>query len=367
MTKHLLKNERGVALIIILLLGMLVAILGGAALMRSSQELKNAGLLRQRAEAYYVAEAGAIKAMDYINRTGHKPDTIYINEPFEGGSFTVLCDDSADSPFLTGSDISLTSTGKKQTAIRKLQVIIRKKQFDTGDVPGPLYIESPNPQFAGNSFTIQGADHEYGHKEVDDFIIGGNHKPAITTIHDKASLLTVLGSREDQVTSADSSDQLFHPSVKADYDTMDLENMAYSFVGDSGETADAIDPGKPTGGEEWGSYPDNYKTIYYGHSLTIAGGKSAKGAGVLVVNGDLHISGQFEWTGMVIVLGEVDIDSDTQITGGGQGIHVWGTLLSRTIKFKISGQADIIWCADAIQKLSSVYHSAYSIYTVTEF
>ena len=71
------------------------------------------------------------------------------------------------------------------------------------------------------------------------------------------------------------------------------------------------------------------------------------GAGVLVIEGDLHISGQFEWTGLIICLGDVSVD----ITGGGQGIHIYGSLLCRSVDFKINGNADICWCSDALKRL----------------
>jgi len=71
------------------------------------------------------------------------------------------------------------------------------------------------------------------------------------------------------------------------------------------------------------------------------------GAGVLVVRGNLHISGQFEWTGLIICLGEVSVD----ITGGGQGVHIWGSLLCQSVNFKIAGNADINWCRDALKRL----------------
>ena len=359
--KGVRRSEEGFALFFVLMVGILIAVVGGAALLTSTQELGIAGSMRARAQAYYIAEAGAVKAQEYINRTRTYQDTMYLNVPFGGGTYTVLCQDSTKNPTLVGKQLLLLSTGKIGPAIRRLQVTLRKKTFNPGEVPGPLYIESPDPQFSGNVFTIQGADHQYGHKDVNDYIIGGDHRPAITTIHSAQSLIQALGSREDQVTSADSSG-LFHPSYRANADTMDLYSLAASFAGPNGELADTINT-------IIGSYPDNYKVCYYNQSVTIAGGKSSKGAGVLVINGDLHISGQFEWTGIVIVLGEVEVTSSTDITGGGQGVHIWGTLLSRTIKFKISGQADIIWCSDAVRRASTPYErrASYVIGSIVEY
>ncbi len=362
------KKERGFAIFYILVVGLLIGIVGAAALFTSSQELGIAGTMRARAQAYYIAEAGAIKALDYINRTRSYRDTLYWNLPFGGGRYSVLCEDSTKNPTLTGNQILIYSTGQIGPAIRRLQVRLSKKTFNPGDIPGPLYIEARNPQFSGNVFTIQGADHQYGHKDVNDYIIGGDHRPAITTIHSEQSLLQALGQRKDQVTSADSNG-IFYPSYKASADTMDLRTIASMFAGENGELADTI----VTGGGAWktpiGSYPDNYKVVYHPSSLTIAGGFQSKGAGVFVIKGDLHISGQFEWAGIVIVLGEVTVESSTDVTGGGQGVHVWGSLLSKTIQFKIAGQADIIWCSDAVRRVQGLYQrrAEYAMAQVIEY
>lgn len=361
-------KEKGFAIFFVLVVGILIAVVGAAALLTSTQELGIAGSMRARSQAYYVAEAGAIKALDYINRTKTYRDTLYWNVPFGFGKYSVLCQDSTKNPSLLGNQLLIFSVGQVGPAIRRLQVRLAKKSFNPSEVPGPLYIEARDPKFAGNVFTIQGADHQYGHSSVNDYIIGGDHRPAITTIHSAQSLLQALGSRKDQVTSADSSG-IFYPSYRANADTMDLRTLARSFVGENGELADTIVTSQGAWQTPIGNYPDDYKVVYYPGNLTIAGGKSSKGAGVFVIKGDLHISGQFEWAGIVIVLGEVVIESSTDVTGGGQGVHIWGTLLSKTVEFKIAGHSDIIWCSDAVKRVQDLYErrAEYAFAQVIEY
>ena len=97
----------------------------------------------------------------------------------------------------------------------------------------------------------------------------------------------------------------------------------------------------------------------------VAGGSGklgTLGAGVLVVDGNLHISGQFEFTGIVIVLGTVEAD----ITGGGQGIHIWGSLLCKSTDFKIAGQADLVWCSEALKFIDPAT-AGYQVVSVMEY
>lgn len=79
--------------------------------------------------------------------------------------------------------------------------------------------------------------------------------------------------------------------------------------------------------------PENPKVIFLdGNAGTLAGKRT--GAGLLVVNGDMHISGQFEYDGLIIVNGNF------MCTGGGNGTHVMGAVIVNG-DFKITGTADI--------------------------
>ena len=70
-------------------------------------------------------------------------------------------------------------------------------------------------------------------------------------------------------------------------------------------------------------------------------------------------TGGFTWWGMVLVLG------DMNLTGGGAGIHIYGSTLcqgSLSGDQTISGQADLLYSSLALSRLTAL-----SPYTVTNW
>lgn len=80
-------------------------------------------------------------------------------------------------------------------------------------------------------------------------------------------------------------------------------------------------------------------TYIEGDAGTMAG--QVEGGGVLVINGDAHISGQFVYAGLVIVLGDLVVSG-----GGNNGMHSLGAVL-------VKGEVDLrgnsaIWWSERI-------------------
>ncbi len=67
----------------------------------------------------------------------------------------------------------------------------------------------------------------------------------------------------------------------------------------------------------WGD-PTNQKITYIAGSARLSG--TGSGAGILLVDGDLEMTGEFDFQGLVIVRGDV------RLAGGGNGTHIWGAL-----------------------------------------
>jgi hypothetical protein len=253
--------------------------------------------------------------------------------------------DSTVFPYLTSEELLIDSRGTYKNAVRRMQVRIKKTIPGISDIPGPLYIEAQAPQFSGNKFSVQGADHVQGDKDPNNYITGGDHRPAVSATIDSANLAASIGSHTDQVTSRDPSGGLVQNSINPGISKVNLVSMAHFFVGDNGELADTRISSPSQLSNLGGSYPNNYEVTYIDNDITIAG--KITGAGVLVVNGDLHISGQLEFTGLVIVLGKVHLDfegdttadstGNTSVTGGGQGTHIRGSLMSKrmTLRFQV--------------------------------
>ncbi|MCX7935547.1 MAG: hypothetical protein N3A66_09865, partial [Planctomycetota bacterium] len=146
----------------------------------------------------------------------------------------------------------------------------------------------------------------------------------------------------------------FDASVNSDPDSI------YIYFGSGGLQNG---PASRAGPNHLGDQNTFYTTYVRGDGGTVAG--QMVGGGVLVVDGSLHISGQFTWYGIVIVLG------DLTLSGGGQGKHIFGSILGAELKddgtqcdCAVSGQTDIWWCQDAIDKVMRDLRPNLTIYPI---
>lgn len=557
------NNRRGSVMFIVIMVLVTVSLIGALVMTAThfNSKLTSNEVLRKR--AFYVAETGAMAAIESLNTNQFARGIIFNNRATTGGSFTVQVFDSTDFAWLPGSNRIVRSVGRSGKAVRRLEFRLVPSTLSFRDIPGPLYIEAPNPQFAGNAFTVQGADHHYKNSSYYIPTPPGIHREAVATIRDSASIINAIGSRGDQVFTVNPNMTVKYTSINPNHDTLDLQALADIYAGPNGQYADTVN-------YVIGMYPNNYKVSYFpgdchvsgggpgagasgsepcpncrgtgvvqcwgcqgtgyelrgtscatckgagkitcancngtgcyrcttcngtggnplpcdscsgsgiygcrecfgtgicqicrgtgiskdnknqtwscyrcgtggkgdppgtGRCITCNGtggiacpfcgatgvkpgtgcltcggtgslqcapcgatgrricvtcggsggtgardcplcptagysvgaqkcpycngkGKKPKsgsaagpsgtyGAGVMVVRGDLVISGQFEFVGLIIVLGDVKTD----LVGGGQGVHIWGSILCRSVDFKIAGNADICWCADALRRL----------------
>jgi len=107
---------------------------------------------------------------------------------------------------------------------------------------------------------------------------------------------------------------------------------------------------------KWGDYATNdLQVTYCSGDLHMSG--QASGAGVLVVDGMLDISGQFEFKGVVISRGDVSL------SGGGQGIHIWGSLIlgSKLTTLGMSGNADIVYSSNTLKGITPILRDTYQV------
>lgn len=118
-----------------------------------------------------------------------------------------------------------------------------------------------------------------------------------------------------------------------------------------------------------GTYPSptigttsSMQVTYVSGDLQLAG--KGQGAGVLLVEGSVTITGQFDFDGLVIVLGDV------RLSGGGAGVHVYGSVLvgqSITAIDKdgsdltVAGTADVFYSSAMLQQLESSLSDSYSV------
>lgn len=156
-----------------------------------------------------------------------------------------------------------------------------------------------------------------------------------------------------------------HGEDAFDHSTLNLRELAATFVGgtaellpgetnDSGETGGDVNAGvneytsvgNGQNHNDIGS-KDEFKVTYInGDAGTLAG--QVEGGGVMVINGDAHISGQWAFAGLVIVLGDLKISG-----GGNNSMHVLGSVLVGG-ETEVVGNADIWWSKEAVDQVAAM-------------
>lgn len=185
-------------------------------------------------------------------------------------------------------------------------------------VPGvsPIYIQ---PEFKidvnGNSFLVSGTDTNPGGKPAP---TGSKVDGITTSIGDPAgSNSSTLAAEipnqfKDQITGAGG-----FPSI-TETDKIDFGEVWSWFANAPKRT---VPPGTyyldPTFGN---AAKNDYRVTYCKGDIELSGGFI--GAGVLIVEGNVLFSGHSEFSGLVIVKGDV------RLTGGGYGVHIYGSLLA---------------------------------------
>jgi hypothetical protein len=81
---------------------------------------------------------------------------------------------------------------------------------------------------------------------------------------------------------------------------------------------------------------------------------------LLLLEGDLEVTGQFTWYGLVINLGEI------KFSGGGNEIHIFGSVMSSggVDTNTVGGNADIKYSSMALSKLAAF--NPYQVVSWTE-
>ena len=210
-----------------------------------------------------------------------------------------------------------------------------------------------------------------GQPDESDYLSGsGKDKPAVGYDGDY-SALGLTSREEDQIDTyqhdADGNPVLDGSGNPVTVDAqdaftntkVDLRSLASSFVG--GPATDPLqpEPGKidsTTLGDGSNGDINDFKVTYIGGDAGTVSGQ-IEGSGVLVIDGNVHISGQLTWYGLVIVLG------DLQMTGGGSEIHIFGSIMVES-ESVVGCNADIWWSQEAIDKVYQDLASSFTLQVI---
>jgi hypothetical protein len=91
---------------------------------------------------------------------------------------------------------------------------------------------------------------------------------------------------------------------------------------------------------------EGYFPVVHGTGGTTKFGANNRGQGTLLVDGDMELTGEFEWVGLIIVKGSIKINGNgNKLTGAvfAQGVNI-------LTAGAVSGNVDIEYSACAIEK-----------------
>ena len=239
-------------------------------------------------------------------------------------------------------EIIVTASGRK--GVGQKIVTVEAVKYPLPPVPGSVYTEG-NMNFSGNSFYIDGHDHNYAAPW--DTIPGASSLPGIATPNSTTPIVNNLNAQQQNNVEGSGTD----PSVLPSNVNLDLPAMAAAWdqVADITYNGSLTNPAAPA----WGDVND-LKIVHVAGDLTING--SYTGAGVLIIDGTFHMGGTLNWSGIVLCLGDVDI------VGGGTAKNILGAMLVQgtlTGTTNVNGNVKIMYSSAMISKLYSL--SAYEI------
>jgi Tfp pilus assembly protein PilX len=386
-------NNRGIALMVILMVVTILLSVTAAGLVLSQLNLKATANLKGGTAALQAADAGVQHALTKIPAGGDFDSfwagTGLANFPCKNSSgSTGTCDGTNYKPTLTGSingynytvvvenDVSVlgetatndsnriiiltaTATDPNNNSKRKVRAYIGRSPWippGTIYLPGqPQYIDT---RFNGNSFGISGMDSNPGQGAGTG---SASPIPGIATTY-SGTTTNIIGpsgslnsSQYGQVTGQGSN-----PSVLTSSTILDVYQLAQKLIalGVEGVDMQTLDHGNYSSGT-WGTSVSPMITHITGDG-TLTG--SLTGSGVLITDGDMALKGGFTFNGLVICLGDASING-----GAGDVAKVWGTVLIResttsdsSNELLIGGNGSVDYSSQTLKAVTDKWPNAFS-------
>lgn len=322
---------------------------------RAKSDVRNAQQAAESGIHYLVAKMSGPEgpALLVAGRTervlrGSGPRALRYSVSLRSGSGDGI--DNDGDGFLDEKDekdtIEVVSTGTCAGVSRTVYVTLLARYRSPG-IEAATYIANPAAAFDldGAAFVISGRDVSMSGAETGALVagIGVNGDPSLV-------MNEVRSNQEAQVLGAGGT-----PSVQ-EVPPLDLQGLLEDAARTASVTLEADGIYRATKGE-WGTVAAP-AVVYANGSVRISNGSG--GAGLFVVNGDLTITGDYTWQGVIIVRGRVVFQG-----GGGTrrlvgALVVENDLVSEEGGARLSGTVDIVYSRETIDELAKVF----SRYTV---
>ena len=368
-------SERGMALLTALLIMSFLTILGGALLSSTTLDVRIADNYRTRTQLIFLAEAGIEAGREALRVSVNDLDDDLTTAAGDDAVLATILDLATllagdDLPLLP-SDAGLRATGETLNdasgePVGTYHVFVRNdvsdgetSTTDTNDVATLVSIA----QIDGATKTIEATVRRGSFPPI----------PAALTLNGGIGLFDAANSNLFQIDGNDQagsgSDENAIGVITAGDDTTVTDaipdNRADNYIGDGGEEPDVADisgelaglltttdgleslvssisaaatesyypawDGSTTLGNDIGAADNHRVTVVHGNCTF----GPADGYGVLLVRGALIVTGNFSWTGLILVIGQGEIHWN----GGGNGSLTGGLFLAKTRDTPYDGNA----------------------------
>ena len=367
-------SERGMALLTALLIMSFLTILGGALLSSTTVGVRIADNYRTRTQLIFLAEAGIEAGREALRVSANDLDDDLATAAGADGVLATTLDLATllagdDLPLLP-SDVGLRATGETLNDA-------------SGEPVGTYHVFVRNDVSDGETSTTDTNDvatlvsiARIGDttKTIETVVLKGTFPPipAALTLNGGVGLFDAANSNLFQIDGNDQAgsgnDENAIGVITAGDDTMVTDaipdNRADNYTGDGGEPDVADVSGElagllttTTGLESIvASVSASATTSYYpawngetsistdigaanDHQVTVVHGDldfgPADGYGILLVRGSLTVSGNFSWTGLILIIGQGELHWN----GGGNGVVTGGIFLAKTRDTPYNGNA----------------------------
>ena len=358
--KEFLDNERGVVLVISLLILALLIGAGVGAIVSTQTDLRISANLKAGKQAFFLAEAGIEWGKQQVKDAGaNPPDPVGGTQTLSPGSFTVTFNDATKESLLVGK-VTVVSTGNVGRSTNTIQALITKT-YQLSDGALSIRGTEANPRFTGNAFVVDGRDYNTDGTLVD----GAEVQFGISVPNDALGTQVrngVASNQRDNIvgkggTEPNIEQSEFLPSSEVTQLANDICSLAGAIVEDIPSDG-VLDV--PTG-QVWGT-PASPQTRCINGLVTGDGSDKVDfrgnftGAGNLIVrNANFEIKGGWRWEGLIIITG----DNVSFEIGGGGNKDIYGSLMiNETSTIGDSGNEVKLQGAVSVRYSSSALNNA---------
>lgn len=352
--KHtVFSNESGMVLVVTIMLMAVLVLLGSTAIMVTNTDMKISSNYRSSSQAFYIAEAGAEQARDklrtavsggstlsqllaarvgangtlsnssnianfYSNGGFVTDDVPYIaNTAFGAGSYRVYLTNDASAPdtltSTTDTNLRLTITSFGQGYDNSFAVVQSLVEaFNLPPIPGAIILPGPTVVFAGansNASSVVGGSES---------AISLNSSAAENSVESYLSGINRINNYTCNV--ANGSACIKNETIPPAYSTVSGINNLKDTIK---SMADTVLTGTQSLTAAQVGTTTNRKIVVVEGDATLG---PVNGAGILVVTGQLTLNGNFNYHGLIMVVGQGRILRN----GGGNGEIVGGILVANT-------------------------------------